>query len=234
MSTEPLITEHSLDLARRIARYHLLRHKLSAADVIIALGSNDPRVAERAAELFHEGLAQWIVFSGSYGALTKDLLRTTEAEHFSEIAVGCGVPAEAIILEDRATNTGENVIFSRKILEERGIFAARAIAVQKPYMERRTFATFAKLWPELEVLVTSPQISFEEYPLPWLPMYRVIEIMLGDLQRIRDYPAKGFQIEQEIPVDVLEAFQELSEMGFSGHLIERDQREPELEMAKAT
>ena len=47
----------------------------------------------------------------------------------------------------------------------------------------------------------------------------VISIMVGDLQRIRLYPEKGFQIPQEIPEDVWAAYQALVQAGYNRHLI---------------
>ena len=93
------------------------------------------------------------------------------------------------------------------------------ILVQKPYMERRAYATFKKRWPEKEVIVTSPQLTFEEYPYSLKPKDDVINILVGDLQRIRVYADKGFQIPQEIPANVWSACEELVKLGFSKHLI---------------
>ena len=45
--------------------------------------------------------------------------------------------------------------------------------------------------------------------------------MVGDLQRIRLYPDKGFQIHQEIPDDVWKAYEELVEAGFDKYLDRR-------------
>ena len=106
-----------------------------------------------------------------------------------------------------------------EMLAERGIEPERIILVQKPYMERRAYATFKKVWPEPKLIVTSPEISFEDYPTPELPLELVINIMVGDLQRIRLYPALGFQIEQEIPEEVWEAGQKLIALGYNRHLV---------------
>ena len=43
--------------------------------------------------------------------------------------------------------------------------------------------------------------------------------MVGDLQRIQVYPEKGFQIFQEIPDEVLEAYQKLVKLGYTKHLL---------------
>jgi hypothetical protein len=86
-------------------------------------------------------------------------------------------------------------------------------------MERRTYATFMNFWPGKQVVVASPPIPFAQYPTEELPKDLVINIMLGDLQRIRIYPRKGFQIAQEIPDDVWQAFEQLAALGYDKHLI---------------
>ncbi|MCX7746809.1 MAG: YdcF family protein [Clostridia bacterium] len=205
--------------AEKIWDYHHMNHTLENVDCIIVLGSHDTRVAERGAEIFLKGLAPLIVFSGYLGAFTQDAWERAEAEIFAEIAVNMGVPKDKILIENKSTNTGENVIFSKSILAEAGIFPKKVIAVQKPYMERRTYATFKNFWPELEVLVTSPLLSFWDYPNETISMDAVIHIMVGDLQRIMEYPQKGYQISQEVPDDIYDAYQKLVKMGYTGHLI---------------
>jgi uncharacterized SAM-binding protein YcdF (DUF218 family) len=86
-------------------------------------------------------------------------------------------------------------------------------------MERRSFATFKKHWPEKELVVTSPQISFEEYATQQISIDQFINVMVGDLQRIKVYPEKGYQIFQEIPEIVWEAYERLVSLGFDKHLI---------------
>ena len=85
-------------------------------------------------------------------------------------------------------------------------------------MERRTFATFRKLWPETEILVTSPRLTWEEYSKDEAKKQEDIDIMVGDLQRIIVYPRQGYQIYQEVPADVMEAYQKLVEMGYTKRL----------------
>lgn len=206
-------------LAQRIWDYMHLNHALAPSDLILALGSNDLRVAEYAAALYLQGWAPLLMCSGNVGALTKGLFDKPEAEKFAEVALRKGVPAAAILLEPESTNTGENVSFSRRLLQARGYDPQRVILVQKPYMERRAYATFMNCWPGKEVIAASPPISFAEYSTAQLPKELVINIMIGDLQRIRDYPSKGFQIPQEIPAEVWRAFEQLVALGYDKHLI---------------
>jgi uncharacterized SAM-binding protein YcdF (DUF218 family) len=212
----------TLALSQLVWDYHQMRHSLQPADAIMALGSHDTRVAVRAAELWLQGYAPLLVFSGGYGRLTEGNWTEAEADKFAKIATGMGVPESALIIENKSTNTGENIAFSYQLLQERQIALQKLILVQKPYMERRTYATFRQQWPgpEVEIMVTSPQISFEEYPNAEVSREEVIHIMLGDLQRIKIYPDKGFQIYQEIPEEVWEAFEKLKQQGYTSHLMQ--------------
>lgn len=211
-------------LVEKLWQYHQLHHTLSSADVILVLCSHDTAVAERGAQLYLEGWAPLLIFSGGLGAITKHLWREPEADQFAAIAVRMGVPPGSILTENRSTNTGENVLFTRQMLAAKGVDPNTFILVQKTYMERRSYATFAKVWPGKTLSVTSPKGSFEEYlrrySNPTLSRDDVISIMVGDLQRIRLYPGKGYQIEQEIPKDVWDAFEELVRAGYDRHLID--------------
>jgi len=207
------------DWARTLWDYHHVHHALEKADCIIALGSHDTRVAERGAEVFLGGWAPILVCSGHLGALTSSLWSRSEAEVFADVAVARGVPRDRILLESRSTNTGENVEFSRQLLEEKGLRPRKAIAVQKPYMERRTLATFAQRWPELEVVVTSPQVDFDAYPSGEIRKDDVIHIMVGDLQRLIVYGKKGWSAPQDVPPVVMEAYEALVGAGYTRRLL---------------
>jgi hypothetical protein len=207
------------DLARKIWDYHHMNHELKKADCILVLGSNDERVAERGAKIFLDGLAPIIIFSGGVGKLTKDLFKKPEAEVFADVAIKMGVPKDKIFIEPNSTNTGENIDFTKQLIADNKLNTNSFIVVQKPYMERRAYATFKKRWPEKEFIVTSPEIPFEECASKLVSKEECINIMVGDLQRIKLYPEMGFQIHQDIPDDVWSAFEELVKLGYIGHLI---------------
>lgn len=202
--------------AKIIWDYMLMHHKLEKADIIFVLGCNDLRVANRAAELYKENLAPVIMCSGGNGWDSR--LLKPEADIFSERIISLGVPKEKIILEQNSKNTGENILFTKKVLREKGIDVKKIIAVQKPFMERRVFAAIRKQWPEVEVMVTSPQIPYKNYPRNLDFKNRNINTMIGDFIRIKEYTKLGFQIEQEIPDEVWQAGQELIKLGYNKRL----------------
>lgn len=206
-------------LAKIIWEYHCLHQKLEKGDCILVLGSHDIRVAEYAARLFLEGWASLIIFSGGLGRLTREVWNETEAEKFARVAMGKGVPREKILIENTSSNTGENILFTRKLVEEKKLLLKKFIVVQKPYMERRAYATFKKIWPENNLVVTSPPISYEKYPDTLRTKEDVIGIIVGDLQRIKLYAEKGFQIPQKIPSRIWDAYEKLVAAGYTKHLI---------------
>ena len=217
-----MVTSQILALAQQLWDYHRMNHQLKKSDCILALGSHDLRVADRAAELYLEGWAPLVIMSGGLGNLTQDMWTVPEADQFAEIAIKRGVPADAILVENQSTNTGENIMFTQRLLTKKGMEPHSFIVVQKPYMERRSYATFKKHWPEKELMVTSPQIAMLEYATDEIPLEKVINIMAGDLQRIRIYPSKGFQIHQEIPPAVWDAYEKLLQLGYDKHLIKEE------------
>jgi uncharacterized SAM-binding protein YcdF (DUF218 family) len=109
------IPPDTLAHARTVWDYHVLRHELTPADIILVLSSNDLRIADHAAEIFSCNLSPFIVFSGGI-AHTGDLLASgwnrPEARVLAERAIARGLPEDKIILEEKATNTGDNFTFT--------------------------------------------------------------------------------------------------------------------------
>lgn len=221
-----MFDQETSDLARIIWDYHHVNQPLEKADVLLVLGSHDLRVPEYAAKLYAEGYAALVVVSGGI-AHNDDLLKTgwnkTEAEMFKDVLIGDGVPADKILLESEAKNTGDNFTLSRKVLDDARVDFQSAIVVTKPYMERRAFATGMKQWPDKKMIVISPPIKFDEYFSSYIndetSPENVLNIMMGDLQRIEAYGKNGFQIPQEIPDDIRDAYRKLKTLGYTKHLL---------------
>ncbi|PHN00943.1 hypothetical protein CRP01_39650 [Flavilitoribacter nigricans DSM 23189 = NBRC 102662] len=212
--------EDILKNAQILWDYHNLDFALEEADFILAMGSHDERVAIHAAQLVLDGYAPLLITSGGFGKVTKKIWNTSEGKHFANIAEKMGVPREKILVEEEATNTGDNVTKSKAILASHGINVEKGILVTKPYMCRRAYATAAKQWPEIEWLVSAPELSFGDYPNSEVPLDRMINLMVGDLQRIKIYAEKGFQIPQEIPTTVWRSYEALKKAGYDTFVIE--------------
>ena len=192
------------------------------ADVIVGFGNFNDNIARRAAELYHQGYAPKILFTGGLGRNTLGLLLETEAARFARVAMACGVRSEDIIREDKSTNTAENIIFTRRLLEELGVPHERILGVHQPFMERRITAAMGVYWPELDFRVTSPQVTIESYLADarkqGVTEEASISVIVGDFQRMDLYAKKGYQLPQYIPDEAWEAFHELVAMGYDKQL----------------
>jgi len=216
------MNEEVLRLARVIWDYHWVQQEAVPADVIIALGTNDLRVAEFAADLFMRGYGATLVCTGGV-AHQGDLLETswekTEAEMYADVAIRRGVPRERILLETHATNTAENIRFARDMLSRREIRPRNIVLAVKPFMRRRVWATLSIEWPEIKATIASPQMTLDEYFTDELGPDKIINIMMGDLQRLWVYARKGWSVPQPLPAEVREAYLQLAALGFTKHLI---------------
>lgn len=208
--------------AKILWNYHRLDQKIKESDIIIGFGSHDLHVAKRCAKLFLDGYSNKIIFTGGFGRITKSLWNMTEAEKFAEIAIAMGVPRDKILIENKASNTGENIINTKVLLKNHNISPSSFLIVDKPYRERRTYATLKKQWSEIDFIITSPVYSYEDYCHFYsnsdISKDEFISIMVGDLQRIYLYGKNGFQIKQKFPSEVLDAYNKLIQLGFNQHL----------------
>lgn len=211
------------ELAQIIWDYMRYEQPPQKADVIIGFGCNDMRVADHCAILFQKGYAPLVLFSGSRGELTRGIYHGNEADLYRERALALGVPDTAIITESRAENSGQNMAYSYKKLKEKAIAHDTLLLVHKPYMLRRMYATYMKQWPEQpapRATMSAIDMTMDQYVTDaYIDMAYMTNIMVGDLQRIIEYPKSGYQIEQAVPADVYAAYRELIARGYTKHLL---------------
>jgi uncharacterized SAM-binding protein YcdF (DUF218 family) len=213
------ITEQHWQDAELIWDYHQVDHELSRCDAAIGLGSHDLGVAAYAVELYRAGWFPVLVFSGANSPTTASRFPRGEAIHYREHAIDLGAPASAILVEPKAGNTGQNISLSRTLLAERGYTPRSLLLISKPYMERRAYATCRKVWPEADVLCTSEPLKFDDYVRSIGDEKLVIDMLVGDLQRVIEYPKLGFAIEQDVPAAVLAAYDRLRAAGFDSRIV---------------
>ena len=202
--------------------YLCLNEPLEKADCIVGFGNFNTDIARRAAELYHEGFAPKVLFTGGLGRNTEGLLPEPEAVRFAKVAMECGVPQEDIILEPDSTNTKENILFTRNCLETLDLPHGRILGVHQPFMERRIKAAMGVYWPENDFRVTSPQVTIPKYleaaSRQGVSPNASVSVIVGDFQRMDLYAKLGYQLPQHIPQEAWEAFHTLVEMGYDKQL----------------
>lgn len=212
-------TKQVWDDAQVLWDYHQLEHPLRPCSAAIALGSYDLGVATHVATLYKKNLFPVVVFTGGTSATTVDRFPAGEAVVFREHALSLGVPDHAILVEPAAANTGENFSLSRRLLGERGHVVESIMVICMPYMQRRAYATCAKQWPAVEVVCTSISVGLREYVEGIGDTKLVIDELVGDLQRVMQYPSRGFAVEQVVPSAVTAAYRRLVSAGYDSRVL---------------
>nr|WP_205861329.1 YdcF family protein [Planosporangium flavigriseum] len=198
--------------------YHDLRHDLRPCDAGIGLGGRDLGVAVVAVDLFRRRLFPCVVFTGGRTPATVHRFPRGEAVHYREYAIANGVPAGSVLLEPRATNTMQNIAFAREVLAAHHIRPRSVLIMCRPYQQRRAYATCKKLWPEVEVVCAARRLSLDAYVEGIGDAKRVIDMIVGDTQRIDLYAERGYAVPQEMPAPVRAAYGRLVAAGYTGRL----------------
>lgn len=195
------------------------------ADVVLALGSHDLRVAEYAGRMWAEGAAPLLILSGNRGRRTSGggghaRWERSEAEEFADVArETAGVPEAAMLLERRATNTGENFAFGRALAAGHGLDVRSAVVTAKPYMGRRALATAAVHWPGVQWAFRCFSGGYDGYPDGLRSEVELVHFLVGDLQRLTAYADRGWSAPVPIPDEVRAACARLIARGFTDHAV---------------
>jgi len=145
-------------------------------------GGFQERVTQ-AVELYRAGFAPRLIFSSGY------VFTLREAEVMKAVAVDNGVPAHAILLEEQARNTFENVTLSARILREHGW--RRILLVSSPYHMRRATLTWRTQAPDIDVIpVPVPQSQF--YVHTWGPSLEQIRGIGHEYAALLSYWWRGW------------------------------------------
>lgn len=198
--------------------FNQMHHELHPCDIGIGLGSHDPNVPEYTAELYHRGMFPRIVFTGANAPTTIGRFPRGEAVHFREIAIAHGVPPDAILTETESRYTIENVTLTRELLTAHDIHPKSAVVISRPYQQRRAFAIFQEHWPELAVICTSRPLPLADYVYTIGDPKFVIDMIVGDTQRVIEHHAVGFTEVQGERSAVTGAYARLVDAGFQSRL----------------
>lgn len=203
--------------ARCLWEFHTVFDEIKKSDALICLGSYDIRVAERCAELLKAGVADVAVITGGFGNWTRDKFNKPEAEIFAEAISQCDISRSRLLIESKATCIGENIEYSKELLPLDSI--KRVTFITKPQTQMRVYGTVKMKWKDIESIITAPSLDFFSQARDEIGLINLIDEMVGDLQRILEYPDRGYQIYIDIPRDVLSSYLRLREAGFDKHCI---------------
>ena len=165
------------------------------ADIIFVPGNGFPDMAEKAASLYREGYAPYILPSGRYsitlgkfaGVQSKKEIYggdyETEWEFLKNVLLKNGVPEEAILREDQATFTYENAIYSRQVTDREHLNIQKAILCCKACHARRALMYYKMLYPDTDFFVCSCCVDSVDKS-NWSETNEGIDEVMGEMTRI--------------------------------------------------
>jgi uncharacterized SAM-binding protein YcdF (DUF218 family) len=170
---------------------HLIRTPIKPADLLFVFGTREDvaRRVDEAARLWREGLFRWSIVSG--GVTPGSSL--SECAILRDAMIARGIPGEKILSEDRAMNTGENVIFSLPVIDAAlGLKNVRSvICLGNTWTARRYAMTLQRHWPEVEKML----VTVDNFATPralWHSDPEFSRRVLSEWDKIEPYMAKGF------------------------------------------
>jgi uncharacterized SAM-binding protein YcdF (DUF218 family) len=170
---------------------HLIDTPLRPADLLFVFGTRkDERLrAETACRLWRDSMFRWAIVSGGITPGSQH----SECALIKQEMIALGMPADRILEEHRATNTGENVIFSLPIIDAAlGLKNIRTvICLGNTWTARRYPMTLHRHWPEVEKML----LTVDGFGVPrerWHEHAELRRRVLSEWDKIEPYKARKF------------------------------------------
>jgi uncharacterized SAM-binding protein YcdF (DUF218 family) len=177
-----------------ITDYIFVSDPPAPSDAIFVPGGVFASLAERAAELYGQGKAPFVIPAGRYsvkngkfgGIKDKPEIYSgdyaTECEFYTDVLLKNGVPSSAILCEDRSMHTRDNAFFSRELCDTAGIQVNRGIICCTSFHARRCLMLYKLAFPEAEILI-SPVDCYGITRDNWYRSSYGVERVMGELAR---------------------------------------------------
>ena len=204
-------TPTQLSLAKDIFEYlYISSDSIPHADVIIGFGHFDLKIPQQCGRLYQHGAAERIIFTGGIGSGTADLGKAEAVAFAEELRKTYpSLPDDIVILEDSSTNTSENIQFTiQKLQTHYPNFTfnnqiVEAILVANAYRQRRVFLTCRRNLPQVRFYNAPPKTAFEEeFQLFSSKEQDLIDLLIGEIDRLIRYGEKGYLLQEKIPEDI--------------------------------
>lgn len=174
-------------ILQSLADFLVVSDQLEKADLIVVLAGdyNGERV-KQAVELYRRGYAPTILMSG--GPMSWKL---THAGNMKKEALALGVPAKAILTQDRSLSTIEDANYSLPIIQDHKAYSI--IVVTSPQHSRRAARVFRKIYePEKITVMLCPVKSSSFNAKRWWTRHEDTSAVLWEFGSLVFYFIKGY------------------------------------------
>ena len=174
---------------KKITEYIFLESNPQKSDIALVFGTRHQEAINRVYELYQNKFINKILVSGGINRVTGK----NEAFEICRKLMNLGIEQRDIVLEDQSTNSLENVLFSKKVIDEKFGFnnIKKIIAVVKHYHSRRALMTLKKYFPKTIKLIP---VTYEIYGFTkdnWSANEIGREKVISEWKKIRIYLNKG-------------------------------------------
>ena len=203
---ESKLTLGAETFVRAVTDFIFVENEPLKSDVIFIPGASHPEHALRAAELFHQGMAEYLLPSGRYSvtlgrfkgvpeAFRQDYPDAYETEwaYLRAVLMKAGVPEHAILREDQATYTWENAQYSRKVCDDRGLRVSRAILCCRAFHARRALMYYHAAFPDADILVCPAGVPGESRG-DWFTNEKGRRRVMGEVSRLGGQVSEVFEM----------------------------------------
>ena len=179
----------------QISEFIFAEDEPEKADIIFIPGNGYSQMAEKAAALYGENYASFVLPSGKYsitvgkfGGVLSGQERyngnyRTEWDFLKDVLIKNHVPDEVILKEDQATFTWENAKNSRIVTDQNKLVIQKAILCCRNVHARRSLMYYQKSFPEAKIFV-SPSVIGNITKENWYTTKYGIDAVNAELSRI--------------------------------------------------
>ena len=181
------MTHDFLAIRKILTAFIFLENQLQKADLIIVPGSSHPQLPEKAVSLYKKGYSTKILFTGGLNPKSG----RNDCDLGQEIALAEGVPSQDIYCENKSTNTKENAIEARKLIQAKRLKSKTILLVCKTYHARRLQMTFGKIFPKSRLFFIPVIDKRKITKFNWWESKEKADMVMDELRKIGEYFLKG-------------------------------------------
>jgi uncharacterized SAM-binding protein YcdF (DUF218 family) len=172
-----------------ITEYMFVEPRLEAADLAMVFGTQYREPLKEVKRIYYDRLTEKILLSGGKNRHTG----RNEAREMALSLIDMGVKLADIVIEDKSTNTLENVLFSKQVIEEEVGFQElrKILVIAKNYHMRRALMTLKRHFPENIIYLPVSYDLFGFNRANWHSSPVGKEKVLSEMDKIQKYLAKG-------------------------------------------
>ncbi|MGL4758579.1 MAG: hypothetical protein ACRCXZ_04535 [Patescibacteria group bacterium] len=205
--------------------------EVKKSDIIWVLCSYNLEIADLSSQLYKDGFANKILFSGAYGKGKSHYYLEPESRVFAARAMELGVKKEDVYIDDMTTNTGESILLGYNYISKVKNKTADILLLHKPFKLRGTYNSVLAQYPDLDkakIIPFTVEDDMEEY-FEKFGEDKTINSMVKEVYKLINYPQKNWMVEENIPDSVLVAYNYLRNKGYDKdvkNLIKKEKPKP--------